>query len=70
MKNKEIKENKKIKEIKLNKININKKDKLKKRKGTPGKILYDNRFNKDKNTKINTGKSNNLHNHKNSSKKK
>lgn len=70
VKNKEIKENKKIKEIKLNKININKKDKLKKRKGTPGKILYDNRFNKDKNTKINTGKSNNLHNHKNSSKKK
>ena len=30
----------------------------KKRKGTPGKILYDNRFHKDENTKINTGKNN------------
>ena len=30
----------------------------KKRKGTPGTILYDNRFNKDENTKINTGKNN------------
>ena len=28
----------------------------KKRKGTPGTILYDNRFHKDENTKINTGK--------------
>ena len=27
----------------------------KKRKGTPGTILYDNRFHKDENTKINTG---------------
>ena len=27
-----------------------------KRKGTPGKVLYDNRFHKDENTKINTGK--------------
>ena len=26
----------------------------KKRKGTPGTILYDNRFHKDENTKINT----------------
>ena len=30
----------------------------KKRRGTPGKILYDNRFHKDENTKINTGKNN------------
>ena len=27
----------------------------KKRKGTPGKVLYDNRFHKDENTKLNTG---------------
>ena len=27
----------------------------KKRKGTPGKILYENRFHKDENTKLNTG---------------
>ena len=31
---------------------------IKKRKGTPGKVLYDNRFHKDKNTKINTGNKN------------
>ena len=31
----------------------------KKRKGTPGRVLYDNRFHKDENTKINTGKKNN-----------
>ena len=30
----------------------------KKRKGTPGKVLYDNRFHKDENTKINTGNKN------------
>ena len=30
----------------------------KKRKGTPGKILFENRFHKDENTKINTGKNN------------
>ena len=36
-----------------------------KRKGTPGKVLYDNRFHKDENTKINTGKKNkNLQNKK------
>ena len=32
----------------------------KKRKGTPGTILYDNRFHKDENTKINTGMNNNF----------
>ena len=31
---------------------------VKKRKGTPGKVLYDNRFHKDKNTKLNTGNKN------------
>ena len=51
--------------IKVDKIQIsnrngyqNKKIVKKKRKGTPGTILYDNRFNKDENTKINTGKNN------------
>ena len=32
----------------------------KKRKGTPGRVLYDNRFHKDENTKINTGKKNKI----------
>ena len=32
----------------------------KKRRVTPGKVLYDNRFHKDENTKINTGNNNNF----------
>ena len=30
----------------------------KKRRATPGTVLYDNRFHKDENTKINTGNKN------------
>ena len=40
----------------INENNFQNKVVKRKRKGTPGKVLYDNRFHKDENTKINTGR--------------